>query len=139
MIPGIDWPGETHEDSLARAGEELGRRAAEAREQGVRFSIEPGVGSVCRSPSDVLRLCELAPELELTLDYSHYVSLGFSEDEIKPLLAYTRHIHVRGATKGRLETSAGEYGRLRANDRRSPSAEIRSVLKRRVTGSSGAG
>jgi sugar phosphate isomerase/epimerase len=48
---------------------------------------------------------ELAPGLELTLDYTHFVAQGFEESEIEPLVPHTRHFHTRGASKGRLQTS----------------------------------
>jgi sugar phosphate isomerase/epimerase len=115
MVPGLDWPHESHEESLARAAQELGRRAHAARDQGVRFSIEPHVGSVCGTPDDVARLVELAPGLELTLDYTHYVSQGFSDAEIEPLVRHTRHFHARGGAPGRvqcaLKDSTIDYGR----------------------------
>ena len=115
MVPGIDWPHESHDESLARAAEELGRRAAEARAAGVRFSIEPHVGSVCGTPEDVARLVELAPGLELTLDYTHYVSQGFADADVEPLVAHARHFHARGGAPGRvqcaLKDSTIDYGR----------------------------
>ena len=115
MVPGIDWPHESHDESLARAARELGRRAHEARNRGVRFSIEPHVGSVCGTPSDVARLVELAPGLELTLDYTHYVSQGFSDADVEPLVAHARHFHARGGAPGRvqcaLKDSTIDYGR----------------------------
>jgi len=103
VLPGIDWPHETHEESLTRAAVELGQRAAQVRDRGLRFSIEPSVGSLCHSPGDAARLCELAPGLELTLDYTHYVSRGFSEVEIDPLLPLARHLHARGGADERLQ------------------------------------
>jgi sugar phosphate isomerase/epimerase len=116
MVPGIDWPHEHHDSSLERAAQELGRRAAECRAAGVRFSIEPHVGSVCGTPEDVDRLVELAPGLELTLDYTHYVSQGFSEDQLEPLVRHARHVHARGGAPGRvqcaLKDSTIDYGRL---------------------------
>lgn len=105
MIPGIDWPGEPHEQSLARAVEVLTARVEAARERGIRFSIEPHVGSLCASPEETARLCELVPGLELTLDYSHYVAQGFSQAEAEPLIASTRHFHARGAADGHMQTS----------------------------------
>jgi sugar phosphate isomerase/epimerase len=108
MVPGIDWPGETHDESLARAGEELEKRAREAAEHGLRFSVEPHFGSVCRTPADALRLCELAPTLTYTLDYSHYTCQGFSDDEIEPLLAHAGHVHARGATSTRMQAPLAE-------------------------------
>jgi sugar phosphate isomerase/epimerase len=100
MLPGTDWSGESHDDSLQRAAEELGFRAAEARERGRRLSVEPHIDSVCVTPADAARLCELAPGLQLTLDYSHYVAKGFGEPEIELLLPHAGHIHTRGGRNG---------------------------------------
>jgi sugar phosphate isomerase/epimerase len=115
MVPGIDWPHESHDESLERAAQELERRAAAALEAGVRFSVEPHVGSVCGTPEDVSRLVELAPGLELTLDYTHYVSQGFSEAQLEPLARHARHFHARGGARGRvqcaLKDSTIDYGR----------------------------
>jgi sugar phosphate isomerase/epimerase len=108
MLPGVVWPGEDHADSLSRSAAELARRVEAAAARGVRFSIEPHVGSVCPTPEDCLRLCELAPGLELTLDYSHFVYQGFSEAEVEPLLAHTRHFHARAAVEGQLQSRVSE-------------------------------
>ena len=107
MLPGVDWPGEEHEESLARSAAELARRVEAATARGVGFSIEPHVGSVCPTPEDVLRLCEPAPGLELTLDYSHFVCQGFSEAEVAAV-AHTRHFHARAAVEGRLQCRVAE-------------------------------
>ena len=85
MLPGVDWPDEHHEVSLQRAADELQARAEEAADLGLGFSIEAHVGSVCHDPADVLQLCELAPALALTLDYTHFVSQGIAEADIDPL------------------------------------------------------
>ena len=105
MLPGVAWPEEDHAVSLRRAGAELERRAVEARQRGLRFSIEPHVGSVCQTPRDVANLCEMAPDLELTLDYSHFIVQGFEPVEVEPLLTRARHVHMRGANRDRLQAS----------------------------------
>jgi sugar phosphate isomerase/epimerase len=101
IVPGIDWPGESHADSLARAGEELGWRAEQAAARGLRFSIEPHIGSVCPTPEAVRELLALAPGLELTLDYTHFVAQGISHVRIDPLTRHARHVHARGGRPGR--------------------------------------
>jgi sugar phosphate isomerase/epimerase len=108
MLPGVDWPGEDHEESLARAAHELQQRAEAARARSTRFSVEPHIGSVCPAPSDVARLCELAPDLELALNYTHYTVQGFSDAEIEPLLARARHYKARGSRKGRMQAPLKE-------------------------------
>lgn len=108
MMPGVNWPHESHESSLTRAAEELGRRVVQARDRGLRFSVEAGIGSICETPADTQLLCDLAPGLELTLDYSHFTARGFSDASIEPLLAHTRHFHVRGARDGRIQAPMKE-------------------------------
>jgi sugar phosphate isomerase/epimerase len=108
ILPGLDWEGETHEEALGRAADELVGRLGAAEQLGVPLSIEPHVGSICRSPADVTWLCENVPGLALTLDYTHYVMDGFSEASIEPLLPLTRHLHARGGASGRLQTSLAD-------------------------------
>ena len=103
MLPGIDWPGETHADSFDRAALELGHRAAAARARGVRFSIEPHLGSIAQDPGEAARLCQVTQGLELTLDASHFVYQGYGRDDIEPLVAHARHFHARGARERRMQ------------------------------------
>jgi sugar phosphate isomerase/epimerase len=103
MLPGIDWPNESHEASMRRAAAELQARAEEARDAGLGFSIEAHIGSVCHGPADVLQLCELAPTLRLTVDYTHFVSQGIAEAEIEPLAQFARHVQTRGVAFDRLQ------------------------------------
>jgi sugar phosphate isomerase/epimerase len=103
MLPGVDWPDEAHGTSLSRAADELQARADEARERGLGFSIEPHLGSVCRNPADVLELCNKAPDLRLTLDYTHFVAEGIAEGEIEPLAPLARYVQTRGVAPGLLQ------------------------------------
>jgi sugar phosphate isomerase/epimerase len=108
ILPGIEWPGEGYEESLARASEELAWRAEQARGQGLRFSVEPHVGSIVPTPAQAKGLCEETPGLELTLDYSHFVRQGMPEEEVDVLAPHARHVHVRGAAPGRIQTSVAD-------------------------------
>lgn len=106
FLPGIDWPSESHEDSFQRSVEELGWRAQEARARGIRFSVEPHLGSIAQDPKEAARLCVATQGMvELTLDYSHFVYQGYPEDEIEPLVAHARHFHARGARERRMQAA----------------------------------
>ena len=105
MLPGIDWVGESHEESFRRGVEELAARAEAARSEGIRFSVEPHLGSIAQDPAEAVRLCEEADGLELTLDYSHFVYQGYPEREIEPLVAHARHFHARGAAQRRMQSA----------------------------------
>jgi sugar phosphate isomerase/epimerase len=108
MLPGVDWPDESHARSLARAAAQLQERAEEAGERGLEFSIEAHLGSVCDDPADVLHLCEQAPALALTLDYTHFVAQGIGESEIEPLAPFARHVQTRGVAHDRLQAPLKE-------------------------------
>jgi sugar phosphate isomerase/epimerase len=116
MLPGIEWEGESQEGSFGRSVEELAHRAERARARGVCFSIEPHLGSIAQDPAEARRLCEETPGLELTLDYSHFVYQGYEQAEIEPLVPHARHVHARGARKGRMQAalkdSAIDFERL---------------------------
>lgn len=106
MLPGVDWPDETHESSFQRSVEELAWRAEQARAAGVRFSIEPHLGSVAQAPEEAARLYrETQGAVELTLDYSHFVYQGYDESEIEPLLSHARHVHARGSRHKRMQAA----------------------------------
>jgi sugar phosphate isomerase/epimerase len=108
ILPGIEWEGETPDQSLERAAQELARRVDAARSRGVRLSIEPHLGSVVATPARALALLERVPGLEVTLDYSHFVYQGISEREADSLAPFARHCHVRGARLGRMQASVRE-------------------------------
>jgi sugar phosphate isomerase/epimerase len=104
ILPGIDWPGESHDDSFDRAVEELSWRGEHARARGVGFSIEPHLGSIAQQPQEAECLCVATQALVgLTLDYSHFVYQGYPEAEIEPLAAHARHLHARGARETRMQ------------------------------------
>lgn len=105
-LPGIEWPDDP--GSFARAAEELGWRADQARREGLRFSVEPHVGSVVPTPALARDLAVAAPGVELTLDYSHFVRQGLAEEDADVLIPFTRHVHVRGASAHRVQESIRE-------------------------------
>jgi sugar phosphate isomerase/epimerase len=102
-LPGIEWPGEPRETSLARSAEELAWRAAEAQRAGIVYSVECHLESIAPTPAAARQLIEMSPGLSLTLDYSHFIHQGYSQDECDALIPYAKHFHARAATKGRLQ------------------------------------
>jgi len=84
--------------------ETLQEYAAIARAAGIRLSVEPHVDSIIEDPRVALLLARVSG-IELTLDYSHFVSCGFAIEDVRELQAYARHVHVRQARKGKLQTT----------------------------------
>jgi sugar phosphate isomerase/epimerase len=116
IIPGMDWPGETHETSLARAGEEMSWRVERAREAGLRVGFEPHVESLTETVADALELCSRAPGLTVSLDYSHLVYHGIAQSSIEELHPVTGHVHGRQGSPGVLQASSRtgsiDFGRV---------------------------
>lgn len=116
VVPGVVFAGDRPGASFERAAEELQWRAEQARALGLRCSIEAHIGSVVDTPEKVLALLDLAPDLELTLDYTHFVAQGIAEERIHPLCARARHVHARGARPGRgqcaMKDNAIDYERV---------------------------
>ena len=75
-----------------------------AGEAGVTLTIEPHVHSYLESPALVLDLLDKVPGLKLTLDYAHFVCLGYRQDEIDVLAPHAAHVHLRQAKAGELQT-----------------------------------
>lgn len=124
-IPGITLcPGTEHaaigrQASFDLAVEELTRLADVGHQAGLRVSFEPHVESITESPEDALKMVKQVPNLSLTLDYSHFLYLGYRDEQIEPLLPYTGHFHIRQAKQGVLQcrTSEGEIDFERALSR----------------------
>ena len=57
-----------------------------------------------------------SPAPPASVDYTHYVSQGFNEEQLEPLVRHARHVHARGGAPGRvpcaLKDRTIDYGRL---------------------------
>jgi sugar phosphate isomerase/epimerase len=105
-LPGVDHGCE--ETDLALAVEEAAWRFGVCREAGIIYSIEPHIGSICASVESTQRFLDRVEGLTLTLDYGHFVCAGEESSRVHSLLPFASHIHVRGGSPGRLQTSVTE-------------------------------
>ncbi|MEA5003293.1 MAG: sugar phosphate isomerase/epimerase family protein [Christensenella sp.] len=107
-LPGVHFAQEAYEQSYARATEELLWRVGEARRAGIAFGIEAHIGGIVDTPEKTARLIADVDGLTLTLDYTHFVRMGITDEQIQPLMPYASHFHARGAAKGKLQTVRAE-------------------------------
>lgn len=107
-LPGVYFEEESPEDSFQRCCEELAWRCDMASKAGIVFSIEAHLGSIVPNPQSALKLVKKVPGLTLTLDFTHFVKEGLSQEEVYPLLEYASHFHARGAAEGMLQASVNE-------------------------------
>ena len=103
VLPGVVQDGWTREKALDVAAEELTRMSAMSRKEGVTTTFEAHVGSILESPLDTLSFLQANPELKLTLDYGHFVCLGYTQEQVDPLVPYTAHFHLRQAAPNKLQ------------------------------------
>lgn len=121
IIPGMVNAGQSREQALDVSTEALKALLPIADDAGVTLTIEPHVHSYLESPDITRRLLDRVEGLTLTLDYAHYICLGWRQDEIDPLAPYARHVHLRQAKAGYLQTKfdlgainfGAQYGTLR--------------------------
>jgi len=104
-LPGVRFETEAPSASWQRTCDELAWRVAQARRQGIVFSVEAHTGSIAPDPKTALRLVRDVPGLTLTLDYTHFTRVGLPDSASEPLLAHASHFHARGARKGRLQSA----------------------------------
>ena len=65
----------------------------------ITFMVEPHVKSSFESPESALWLAEQVKGMGIVLDYSHFIWKGYTQSEVDILIPYTRHVHLRQATK----------------------------------------
>ncbi|MCX7287089.1 MAG: sugar phosphate isomerase/epimerase [Rhodobacterales bacterium] len=103
VLPGVSGAGAF--DATAAA---LGDLVAIAGRHGVTLTVEPHVGGLLPSPAATLRMLDAVPGLKLTLDYAHFVCMGFRQAEIDVLAPHAAHVHLRQARPGALQAKWGE-------------------------------
>jgi sugar phosphate isomerase/epimerase len=108
LLPGVINKGQGRKEALAQTAKNLNALMPMAKTAGVTLTIEPHVHSYLESPSLVLELLERVPDLKLTLDYAHFVCLGYRQEEIDELVPYAAHVHLRQARPGVLQAKLDE-------------------------------
>lgn len=104
LQPGTPAEGQSRREAMKILHRHLADLADMARSEPVDISIEPHAGSIIEKPEDALALVEdLAPGFSITYDPSHFVMQGIPLQETIPLLRYVSHVHVRNASRGKMQ------------------------------------
>ena len=103
VLPGLSGPG-----AFPAAVEALRGLEKIARHHRVQLTVEPHVGGLLASPGEVLAMLAAVPGLKLTLDYAHFICMGFRQAEVDVLAPHAAHIHLRQARPGVLQAKWGE-------------------------------
>lgn len=107
-LPGVRHLDVPEADDLALAREVAAWRQHVAAGAGVKYAIEPHIGSICCDVASTRTFVESVPGLTLTLDYGHFVMAGTPCSEIHPLLPIASHVHARGGAPGQLQATVSE-------------------------------
>lgn len=94
--------------SMEMAARELKWRTDLAAEAGIALAVEAHIGSIADTPQKAMELLERTPGLTLTLDYSHFIKGGATQEEIDVLIPYASHMHFRNASKKSSQTIFAE-------------------------------
>lgn len=107
-LPGVLHAGVAHDEDLSLAAEVTAWRIAESAKAGIRYAIEPHVGSICPNIASTQTFLKAVPGLTLTLDYGHFIMSGEDSADVHPLLPFASHLHVRGGAPDLLQTTVEE-------------------------------
>lgn len=107
-LPGVRHVGISQADDLALAHEEAAWRQSVATGAGIKYAVEPHIGSLCSDIAATQAFVDSVPGLTLTLDYGHFVAAGIPSSEIHSLLPFASHVHVRAGAPGKLQTTLNE-------------------------------
>lgn len=110
LLPGILHAGTTKQESIELVIEAARELLAIAHPAGVEIAIEPHVMSVLESPADTAHVVQHTGA-KLALDYSHFITLGYTQAATDPLCAFAAHVHLRQGKPGFLQTRL-EHGTL---------------------------
>lgn len=98
--------GEDDPQARDRSVEALREFVASASDVGLPISLEPLVGSMVQTPADALAMLADVEGLGITLDWAQLIyHKGIGTEDILPLLPHTRHVQLRQAMTGRLQSS----------------------------------
>jgi sugar phosphate isomerase/epimerase len=90
--------------AFERTAAALRQMTAQGMDAGLRVSIEPHVDSMAQTPEAAQLLLEAVPGLEITLDWAQMICQSVPLEQAKTLLPRTRHMHIRQAKPGALQT-----------------------------------
>ena len=105
VLPGVVFEQEGRKASFERTVDELRWRTEAALEKNITLGIEAHIGSICDTPEKAAELVESVDGLTLTLDYTHFTKLGYSDEKIEFLMPKASHFHARGANPDRAQTT----------------------------------
>ncbi|MEO1105445.1 MAG: sugar phosphate isomerase/epimerase family protein, partial [Pseudomonadota bacterium] len=108
VLPGVAHPRQKPKDLIATSAEALDALVPIAQAHGVTLTIEPHVGGILTSPEATLALLDAVPGLKLTLDYAHFVAMGYPQAAIDPLAPHAAHVHLRQARPGALQSKLAQ-------------------------------
>jgi sugar phosphate isomerase/epimerase len=102
FVPGIVNPGQSRRQALDVTVESLKALREVSEDFKAEISVEPIVRSFAETPAIVTELVERTG-IRLTLDYSHFACLGYTQEQVDPLCARAAHVHLRQARMGDLQ------------------------------------
>ncbi|MEX2169205.1 MAG: sugar phosphate isomerase/epimerase family protein [Pirellulales bacterium] len=102
VLPGVEHQPHRRKEALECTATELNRMNELAQSAGVLLVYEPHFESILESPQDILAFRENG-DVKLVIDYSHGVSLGYSTDELDSLVPFAGHVHLRQATRDKIQ------------------------------------
>jgi sugar phosphate isomerase/epimerase len=108
ILPGMINPGQSRSQAITQSAEALKPMVEAGKNVDVDVLIEPHARSILNSPTTTRALVDAVPGLKIVLDPSHFVAMGYRQEEIDPLADITGHVHLRQAKPGVIQCKMEE-------------------------------
>jgi sugar phosphate isomerase/epimerase len=103
VLPGVEQPPHSRAQAMAWSSRTLKEMNRMARDSGVLLVYEPHVDSILPGPQDAQDFIDQCDDVKLVIDYSHGVSLGYSQSNLDVLIPFAGHVHLRQAAPNKLQ------------------------------------
>jgi len=102
FVPGIINPGQSRRQALDVSVESIKVLLEVSQSFKSEICVEPIIRSYAESPAIVQELIDRTG-IRLALDYSHFICLGYTQEQFDSFCAHAAHVHLRQARMGELQ------------------------------------
>lgn len=102
FLTGIINPGQSRRQAMEASAESIKAFLDVGKAFRAEICVEPIIRSYAESPMIVQDLIGRTG-VRLALDYSHFICLGYPQEDVDPLCNHAAHIHLRQARMGKLQ------------------------------------
>lgn len=107
FLPGMINAGQSRRQALDVSVESIKALLEVSKSFKAEICIEPIIRSYAETPAIVQEIIDRTG-IRLALDYSHFICLGYTQEQFDSFCAHAAHVHLRQARMGELQAKFGK-------------------------------